>query len=231
MREILIYFAIKYKGRFENIYDAIKRKEPVDKEEIKTVIKMLENNVFKAITIIDDEYPKSLKLINNPPMVLFYKGNVDLLYKKMVIVTGDACEENKKQITKKVKEIYLNDSILVSWQMLSLDKELTNNLLSKNKPVVLISLNGIQQPKFKFNLNESLLSNPNNYLIVSERLNVNGMKIKKKDIENLTRLITGFSSELHISSLMLGFFQVQKNEIENEILQSLTNQKSKKVFQ
>lgn len=75
MRNILIYFSIKYKGDYKKIYQAIYNKEKVDELEIEKIKK---SNI-KAITIIDDNYPIKLKTCFQPPLVLFYKGDISLL--------------------------------------------------------------------------------------------------------------------------------------------------------
>ena len=76
MRKILLYFAIKYEGNYEKIYQAIKNKEQVKKEEIEQIEKKLKCNY---ITIIDPLYPLKLKSIVTPPIVLFYYGDINLL--------------------------------------------------------------------------------------------------------------------------------------------------------
>ena len=68
MRNILIYFSIKYKGDYKKIYQAIYNKEKVDELEIEKIKK---SNI-KAITIIDDNYPIKLKTCFQPPLVLFF---------------------------------------------------------------------------------------------------------------------------------------------------------------
>ena len=95
MNIILIYFAIKYKGYFHDIYNAIKKKEFIPIDELEIIKNKIENGEIRAITIIDDEYPESLKLINNPPFVLFYEGNKELLKNdNKMILTGDFDNEN-----------------------------------------------------------------------------------------------------------------------------------------
>lgn len=75
MRNILIYFAVKYCGDYQKIYQAIANKESVDSNELEKV--KMKN--IKALTIIDEDYPICLKNCYNSPFVLFYKGNIALL--------------------------------------------------------------------------------------------------------------------------------------------------------
>ncbi len=79
MRDIIFYFANKYFGDWERIYDAIELQEDVDfnlLEELK------EEHEGTYVTVMDDDYPQELKLIERPPFVLFYKGNKELLNKR-----------------------------------------------------------------------------------------------------------------------------------------------------
>jgi len=104
MEEIIVYFAVKYKGDWESIYQAISKKERVDMDEVKKTVASLKT---KWVTIISKDYPNSLKQIPKPPFVLFYKGNFDLLFQKSIAVIGSrnatkygisACEKIVKDL-------------------------------------------------------------------------------------------------------------------------------------
>ena len=75
-RDILIYLAMKYKGNWDDIYGAIKRKEPIDDMAFTDLLATLKAN---TITIIDKNYPDHLKQAHKPPFVLFYYGDLSLL--------------------------------------------------------------------------------------------------------------------------------------------------------
>ncbi len=91
MRNILIYFAIKYKGNYKKIYNAILKKEIVDSSEIEKVKKL----DIKAITIIDDIYPISLKNCYQPPFVLFYKGDISLINSELSLAVIGSRDSSK----------------------------------------------------------------------------------------------------------------------------------------
>ena len=75
-RNILVSLALKYKGEWDKIFDAIKAKETPDEELVE------EASQTKAITLLDPEYPNELKQCYKPPLVLFYKGDISLLQHK-----------------------------------------------------------------------------------------------------------------------------------------------------
>lgn len=75
-RNILVSLALKYKGDWDKITEAVKAKEKPDEELIE------EASNTQAITLLDPEYPSSLKQSYKPPIVLFYKGDISLLQHK-----------------------------------------------------------------------------------------------------------------------------------------------------
>jgi DNA processing protein len=75
-RDIIIYLAVKYDGDWNAIYSAIKQKELVNQKEIDALLGQLK---CQTVTIIDDNYPESLKKIYKPPFVLFYYGDLSFI--------------------------------------------------------------------------------------------------------------------------------------------------------
>lgn len=79
MEDIVLYYACKFFGDWERIYDAIEEQQDVDFEEVE---RLKEELVGKYITVYDPAYPPELRSINRPPFVLFYKGEISLLTNK-----------------------------------------------------------------------------------------------------------------------------------------------------
>ena len=82
MEEIILYFACKYYGDWDRIYDALEKQEDVDFNKIKEVKEKYKD---KYTTIISGDYPENLKYIDRPPFVLFYTGKKELLKNKSKI--------------------------------------------------------------------------------------------------------------------------------------------------
>ena len=61
---------------------------------------------METITINDNDYPKQLKKIKNPPEILYLEGNKELLYTNIISIVGTRkCSEYGINTTKKfVKE-------------------------------------------------------------------------------------------------------------------------------
>lgn len=72
MKKILVYFYDKYKGVWEDIYNAICEKEQVEVSEAERVLKEYEKD-YDIITVLDEDYPENLKREYKPPFILLTK--------------------------------------------------------------------------------------------------------------------------------------------------------------
>ena len=197
MNLVLIYFAIKYKGYFHDIYNAIKKKEFIQMEELEKIGEDLSSGKIKAITIIDEDYPEPLKQINQPPFVLFYEGNKELLKEKLIMLTGDFSNENiNKFINESAFELSKNYTLVSNFSK-GLDEKIIDNLIKNNQNLILISSNGLTNSYFGKNINE-LKFNKDKYLIISEypeNVNLNHKRLIQRN-----RISIGLSEALIIAS-------------------------------
>lgn len=76
-RKRLISLVLKYHGDYNQIIRAIKENDEVS-----------EYPDQKCLTIFDDDYPEVLHELKYPPLVLFYKGNLNLLKEDKISVVG-----------------------------------------------------------------------------------------------------------------------------------------------
>lgn len=85
--EQILAYSYRYSGDWQKIKNAILRQEPY------TCIASEE----KYITILDKQYPDRLRLLENPPWILFYKGNIHLLKTDCIGIVGsrNACTYGK----------------------------------------------------------------------------------------------------------------------------------------
>lgn len=197
MNLILIYFSIKYKGYFYEIYNALKRREFVPIEELEEIEKQLNNKELNAITIIDEDYPEELKQINKPPFVLFYKGNKKLLLENKLLLTGDFSNEYIENfLNDSIDEIY-KKHILISNLSKGLDENIINYIIEKNKKIILISSNGLENPYFAKDI-ENLPFIKDNFLLLSEY--PNNVNINKRRLIERNRISIGLSKALIIAS-------------------------------
>lgn len=116
VRKLLLCLSLKFNGDTQKIFKFLKEKKPISDEEINETIKDFKG---KFITYVDEEYPNCFKTAINPPAVLFYEGNLELLKKnngtKFTIVnvstdTGIEYKEKAYQILSCLKE---EDTLIV----------------------------------------------------------------------------------------------------------------------
>lgn len=114
MDKVLVYLSILYNGNWDKIYQAITRKETIDKNKMDELVKSVSDNY---ITLLSPNYPNSLKHIYKPPFVLYYKGNIDLLlnekYKRIAVIGSRQNTEYGKDITEKICGNLLSNSSVV----------------------------------------------------------------------------------------------------------------------
>lgn len=131
MNNILLYFAVKYYGDFEKIYQAIMNQEKCNYDEVEKIKKSI---TCKYTTIISSDYPLKLKNLNRPPFVLFYDGDLTLLDKKSIAVIGSRknSEYGEKMCEKIVKELVLKNYVIISGLAKGIDK-ISHQIALNNK--------------------------------------------------------------------------------------------------
>ena len=76
---------------------------------------MEEFKEFDSISIMDSEYPEELLWMHNPPVLLFYSGNIDLLkHPKIAVVGSRSCSRTGIQSVEKIINELNNELIVVS---------------------------------------------------------------------------------------------------------------------
>jgi DNA processing protein len=77
-RAQIYYYALKYQGDYTMMVLAIGRQELYEMVE--------ERESF--LTIVDEYYPQALRLLSQPPLILFYRGKLELLNIDLLAVVG-----------------------------------------------------------------------------------------------------------------------------------------------
>ena len=182
MNIILIYFSIKYKGDWDQIYKALENKEKVELKEIEQLEQMMKENDWKCITIIDEEYPNQLKQAYKPPFVIWIKGDRRILSSKLISVTGNQMDnKSEERLLKFIPEIEKSHNIVASRF-----KGIDQAILERSKKGKLYVLpNGVDQVNFDVNKDDLLLSE---YPF--------DVKPSKERYRNRNRLIAAFAKSL-----------------------------------
>lgn len=95
-KDALIYYSHKYNGEYSQIIKAIQKQEKYEILNLKNVI-----------TILDKEYPKEFLSLQQKPLVLYYKGNIDLLKCEKIGIVGsrNINQNNQMNIIKIMDEL------------------------------------------------------------------------------------------------------------------------------
>lgn len=127
-REEIIQYAIQYQGSWTHIAKAIAAKEPVS----------FRHNPDACITILDEDYPASLKALRYPPWVLFYEGNISLLKRPMITIVGsrNLCDYGRRMT--RLCASLLPDFVLVSGLARGADREVHQTAMQKGHTIGVI---------------------------------------------------------------------------------------------
>ena len=153
MRNVILYFTKKYKGDWEKIYDALKRKEKIAINDLREI----ENyEKYNYCSIIDDNYPFKLKEIYKPPFSLFYNGKLDLCNKEVISLFGNYTYEEIIEIKSKFP------NHVISLELSNKNKNIIDKLNNNNIEFIAICQTDINEV---LNNEEIKLYTDNNLLI------------------------------------------------------------------
>ncbi len=174
----------------ENSYETILKNK--DERLISRMEEYMNKNDIKYITILDENYPTNLKKIYDPPVLLFYKGNIELLKYKKIAVVGSRTATNYGmntafRISKELSKKY----VIISGLARGIDSAAHNGSIYANGKTIAVVGNGLDTiyPKENTNLFKSILKNG---LIISEY--VVGSKPMPSNFPERNRIISGLSS-------------------------------------
>lgn len=205
MNIILIWFAIKYKGDWDKIYDALEKHEKVTLEEIRGLEEMIKEKDWNIITILDIDYPNKLKEAYKPPFVIWYKGDIKLLDNKFICATGQQVDETtKERIEKFVPEIEKNYKI-INPSLKGADEII---MVNSQQPRLTILANGMDDPYLNHQTREGDLT-------ITEY--PNGTSVNKDRLRDRNRLIASFAETLILFSSKKDENDVINNLITNHL--------------
>lgn len=168
-RNILIYLSIFFKGDWDLIYDELKKRR-ISKKDIENA--NINYDEIKAITIIDEDYPKCFKTIEKPPFVLFYRGNKELLttsgHRYLSVVGSRNSSMYGETVTKKIISNLSKDTVIVSGLARGIDTKAHKEAINASLPTIAFLGGGIDliYPKENEELYNDIVKH--NGLILSE---------------------------------------------------------------
>ncbi|MFV0254812.1 MAG: DNA-processing protein DprA [Erysipelotrichaceae bacterium] len=155
-RDQLICYALRYNGNYNAILEAIAKKEDYQ-----------ETNV-NAITCIDANYPDCLWQLDQPPLCLFYKGDISLLNRRYIAMVGSRKidKTTKKVVQTIVSELDCSYGV-VSGMANGVDSLAHNSAIITQRQTIAVLGSGIEYcyPRSNYELYDTLCKN---YLVISE---------------------------------------------------------------
>ena len=110
------------------------------------VLEEVTSRNVKYLTFEDEKYPQMLKNIENPPMVLFYKGNIDdcNLNKTLAIVGSRRASYNaKEELNKIISQLNGTDICIVSGLASGIDTQAHISALENNIKTIGVIASGL----------------------------------------------------------------------------------------
>lgn len=202
----------------------------VTMEKVNTIIDQSVTNGIKTISFIDKDYPHLFKLINNPPLILHYKGNIACLEKPTVAIIGTRePSEHAQKMGPRLTQYFVDAGFtIVSGLALGSDTLAHKAAVLQKKSTVAVLAGGLHSIYPKENLTLSLEILENNGLLISEL--AFGMNPYKSTFVERDRLQSGLSIGIVVIETgtkggtlhTVGFAHEQKRKIACMYSQSST---------
>lgn len=178
------------------IPDAYIRKLQVlsDPAQMNRMQLLLSSCDIHSITILDDDYPHSLREISDPPGILFYRGNPDCLHRNRIVAmigSRSASYNGQKAARRIARGLSTHQVVIVSGLAYGIDTASHQGCLEGSAPTIAVMGCGLEQnyPLRNEPLKNEILSH--NGLLLSEYppgVKPNGFRFPYRN-----RIISGLS--------------------------------------
>ena len=182
MRDQILAYAMRYHGEWAKIAKAIGNQEPWDK--------ITSDESFT--TIGDDDYPSKLRMLEYPPWIIFYRGDLSLCEKPAISIVGSRnMSVDDEQHCKHIAHLLKLRNVLVSGLAMGIDGCVHREALS-NQTIGIIGCGlNVYYPQCNIILQQTL---EKNHLVISEY--PNGVKPLAYHFPWRNRLIAALGNAL-----------------------------------
>jgi DNA processing protein len=164
-----------------------------DFSKVEDEIKFIEKYKFKPLFITNKDYPKRLLNCYDSPTLLFYKGDADLNFSKVVAIVGtrNHTEYGKHQTEKLVKDLSAQNVLVVSGMAFGIDAIAHKAAIKNDLPTIGVLAHGLDQiyPPEHSNLAKDMLKHGGG-LLTEFRSNT---KPDKHNFPTRNRIVAGMS--------------------------------------
>lgn len=134
--------------------------------------KLWQNIDEPFISIYDQKYPTLLKNIYDPPLFLFYRGNIDLLNKNIITIVGSRtlCNYHEASVKKIVGQLKNSNLVITSGMAMGIDSIAHQAALNNNLATIAVLGSSLNETKLYPQENKTLAQQiiKNNGLLISE---------------------------------------------------------------
>ena len=181
----------KIDGISKNLIEEILNAEY--RKNLQNYIYYMEKNNIKMLNIFDEKYPKKLKNIYDPPLVLYIKGNEKILNKFGIGIIGcRMCTKYGEMVSKQfAKELTQYSVNIISGLARGIDSYAHIGCLEGNGKTIAVVGNGLDivYPKENKKIAEDIIKSGG--AIISEY--IVGTKPEKENFPKRNRIISGLS--------------------------------------
>ena len=188
------------KTKEELIEDGIKEKHAEEiisnmyRQNIDKYIKYMTKNNIDIVTINDKEYPDKLKVIYDSPIVLYIKGNKNILNEKSIAIVGAReCTKYGENIARKLAyNLSVNNINVISGLARGIDSFAHKGSIMANGKTIAVVGSGLDMvyPKENEGLFNEIINKKG--LVISEY--IIGTKPIAKNFPRRNRIISGLSN-------------------------------------
>ncbi|VEU78070.1 DNA-processing protein DprA [Mycoplasmopsis columbinasalis] len=137
MNNLILYFTYKYNGNPSQVHKAIKASEPIEKDVVLNYMLLeLDIHNVKFLTILDDNFPPELQKYANAPLLLFYRGNIELLNKPKITLTADLATDLTNANIKDSIQKLAKEFVLVTTNFKTLDQQIIQEWKKQNGDII-----------------------------------------------------------------------------------------------
>lgn len=160
--------------------------------EIDQEISFMEKNDVRAISVLDDAYPRRLKFCHDAPLVLFVRGNVDLNHSKILAVVGtrNATVHGKKITQKIIQELADQDVLILSGLAFGIDIKAHQAALENKLTTVAVLAHGLDRVYPSEHGREAVQMERNGAVVSEFR---SGTRPDKENFPKRNRIVAGMA--------------------------------------
>lgn len=163
------------------------------RENLDGYVEYINENNIKMVTIFDEEYPEKLKNIYDTPVVLYAKGNIELLKEDGIAIVGCRdCSVYGQNVARKLAyNLAKQDKCIISGLAKGIDKYSHIGALEARGKTIAVIGNGLDKiyPVENKELHELIIKN--NGLIITEY--IIETKPEKTNFPARNRIVSGLS--------------------------------------